>query len=257
MTSPPADTVDPVQTDLESPVPSSPVVDDSTVAQLSQFVSVPYSDEMLPEPTHSVDVAPESEDELDPSHQLETGSPMLSIHNDFSNNSDIIDAAKVRLATQSSYMPVLSSGTRPTDDATDQIPINGGQLTDASSYDARDLPGYSRERGRTVVSDKQCLDRGITIDDTEGRPREPSPRGGGNKRRRRNAHKLAGEGSDNDNEFIPSQKLQKASSHSHKQNTNRHHKSRRCVSEQQARIHKNISPASGQNLDTTITSYKE
>ncbi|KID87966.1 hypothetical protein MGU_04795 [Metarhizium guizhouense ARSEF 977] len=202
MTSPPADAVDPVQTDLKSPGPSSPVVDDSTEALLSQFVFVPQSDDMLPEPTHSVDIAPESHNELYPSHQLETRSPALLTH-DFSSNNDGIDAsANVRQATQSPHMPVPSSGTKPTSDATDQIPINGGQLTDASSDDARDLSDRSREGRHTVESKRQCLDRGITVDDSEGKPREPNPRGGSNKRRRRKARKLAGEGSDSDNKFI-------------------------------------------------------
>lgn len=74
----------------------------------------------------------------------------------------------------------------------------------------------------TVESKMQCLDEAhigvTTMDDTEGRPIIPNPCGGSNKRRRRKACEPADRGSDSDDEFIPTRKLQKASSHRHKQN---------------------------------------
>lgn len=259
ITSPPADEQDSVQTEVIGPAPSSSIADDSRETLISQSFTVPQipvcSDETAREPT-------ESDDEICPSHQLETRGANLSNYDSFVDTGDNADAsANIRQGRKSSPMLMLS-GTGLFDDATAPKAIQGGKLPNAPGDDARDFSSSIHQGRHTVESKTQCLDEAhigaTTIDDTEGRPIIPNPCGGSNKRRRRKAREPTDRGSDRDDEFIPTRNLRKASSHRHKQNPSHYRKSKRCVTERRARNHEKISHASGdENLDTTIASYEE
>ncbi|KID84211.1 hypothetical protein MGU_08514 [Metarhizium guizhouense ARSEF 977] len=262
ITSPPADEQDPARTEVIRPAPSSSVAHDSMETPFRQFISVPrtsgYSDEIAPERADSFEAAPESDDELCPSRQLETRGATLPNHNGFVDNSDNADAASnVRQQRKSSPMLV-----QPGDDETVGNPIHEGELSNTSSDDAQEFSGCGRQGCHTVESGTQSLEEAhsgaATTENAEGRTRMPNASGGSNKRRRRKARKPSGEESDSDREFILIHKLRKASSRRHKQNLSYYRKSKRYGTKPQIRNQRKILPASGDhNIDITIISYKE
>ncbi|KAK9444895.1 chromo (CHRromatin organization MOdifier) domain-containing protein [Metarhizium brunneum] len=260
----PLDEQDPVCTEIRTPAPSSPAAGDSMETPFSQFVSAPQipgcSDEMAPEPTDSFEAVQESGDELCPSHQPETRGATRPNANDIDGSDDT--STNVQQTRQSSPVPVQPS-TRPFDDVAGRSSMQNDKHPNESN-EAQVSLGCSRQKCQPVESEAQSLGKtgfhsgAATVHNTEGRTGMLNTCDGSNKRRRRKDRERAGVGSDSDDEFIPTRKLRKASSHRHRQNPTHDRKSKRSVTKPQARNHGKISSASrDQHLDSTIASYEE